>query len=233
MTAGSPAGQAGMERAVRGGTRSEVAPPAARVRFVADLVCPWCFIGFRRLRRVLGEGAVTWHPFLLNPHLPSEGVARSRYLERKFGSLVQAQRLHGRVGEVGAREGIRFAFSAIRTQPSTVLAHALVLAAAEQGDPAPAAEALFAAFFERGVDIGDRQALRTLAREAGLRSDALDQPGWAQRVVRAHADACRFGINGVPICAFGEDHVIAGAQPAEALQVLLDLERYRLAARPG
>jgi predicted DsbA family dithiol-disulfide isomerase len=95
------------------------------------------------------------------------------------------------------------------------------------------AEALFAAFFERGVDIGDRQTLRALARKAGLRSDALDQPGWAQQVVRAHADACRFGINGVPICAFGEDHVIAGAQPEEALQILLDLERYRLAGCPS
>jgi predicted DsbA family dithiol-disulfide isomerase len=225
-----------MARAIGAEAPGSAAPPVVQVRFVADLVCPWCFISFRRLHRLVRGAAVevAWHPFLLNPHLPPGGVARSHYLERKFGSAAQAQRLHARLLEVGAREGLRFAFAAIRTQPSTVLAHALILGAAEAGlDPLPAAQALFSAFFERGQDIGELPTLRAIARRAGLPSVGLEDPAFAARVLAAHESACGFGINGVPICVFGQDHVIAGAQPLEALAALLDLERYRVAGAPA
>lgn len=233
MTAGSPERQASMARAVGAEATGSAAPPLVQVRFVADLVCPWCFISFGRLHQLLRGAAaeITWHPFLLNPHLPPAGVARSHYLERKFGSVAQAQRLHARMQEVGGREGLRFAFAAIRTQPNTVLAHALILGAAEGGlDPLPAAQALFSAFFERGQDIGNPETLRAIARRAGVPSTGLEDPAIQARVLEAHESACGFGINGVPICVFGRDHVIAGAQPLEALEALLDLERYRTAA---
>lgn len=224
MTAGLPERHASMARAVRG---PDAAAPVA-VRLVADLVCPWCYIGFTRLGRLLGEAELAWHPFLLNPSLPPGGVPRGRYLERKFGSLVQAQTLNRRVQEVGAREGIRFSFAPIRTQPSTVLAHGLVLTAAEVGRGREAASALFRAFFEDGTDIGDRAVLAGLAARLGL-PDRREDAALSQRVMEAHRAAAGFGINGVPITVLGEDHVIAGAQPAEALRGLLDLERYRSA----
>lgn len=240
MTAGAPERQASMARAVLAdAARPGGSAPAARVRFVADLVCPWCYLGFRRLRGLLEplEAELIWHPFLLNPHLPPEGVPRGRYLERKFGSPVQAHRLHRRVEEVGAREGVRFAFGAIATQPSTVAAHALVLGAAAAGRATAAAEALFRAFFEEGRDIGDRAALRALlARSPDLGGPAalaaLDSPERHGEVRQAHERACGLGINGVPVCVFGRDHVIAGAQPVEALAALLDLERCRVGAAP-
>ena len=97
-------------------------------------------------------------------------------------------------------------------------------------DPLPAAQALFSAFFERGQDIGNPETLRAIARRAGVPSTGLEDPAIQARVLEAHESACGFGINGVPICVFGRDHVIAGAQPLEALEALLDLERYRTAA---
>ncbi len=229
MTAGTPERHASMARAVRGGPAA-TPPPPPRVRFVADLVCPWCWIGFARLERLLGGAGgadVTWHPFLLNPHLPPEGVARGRYLERKFGGLAQAQALYRRVQEVGAREGLRFSFGAIRAQPHTARAHALVLAAGDRGRAREAAAAVFRAFFEEGVDIGDPAVLAGLAARLGLPPGADGDPALLGRVAAGHRAAAAFGINGVPITVLGEDHVIAGAQPAEALAGLLDLERYR------
>lgn len=225
MTAGLPERQASMVRAVQ-------APAAAsapvQVRFVADLVCPWCYIAFARLGSLLGEAEVTWHPFLLNPNLPPAGVARSRYVERKFGSLPRAQTLYRRIQEVGAREGIRFAFAEIRAQPNTVRAHGLVLAAAGAGRARLAASVLFRAFFEEGADIGDPAVLARVARGLGLPDPAADA-GLADRVAASHRAAAAFGINGVPITVLGGDHVIAGAQPVEALAGLIDLERYRFA----
>jgi predicted DsbA family dithiol-disulfide isomerase len=236
VTAGAPEGQASMARAVVAGAPETGSGFGATVRFVADLVCPWCYLSFRRLRPLLmpRDAALIWHPFLLNPHLPPGGVPRRRYLERKFGNLAQAERVHRRVQEVGAHEGVRFAFGTIRTQPSTVLAHALVLGAADGGVEAMlhAADLLFRAFLERGADIGAPDVLRDLARAAALPARAvaaLDDPRQHAAVLAAHTQACGLGINGVPICVFGADHVIAGAQPVEALAALLDLERYRAA----
>lgn len=230
MTAGLPERQASMALAVRGG---DLGTSAVQVRFVADLVCPWCYIAFARLGRLLGEAEVTWQPFLLNPTLPPSGVARSRYLERKFGSLPQAQSLYRRIQEVGAREGIRFSFAAIRSQPNTVRAHGLVLAAAAAGRARLAAAALFRAFFEEGANIGDPLVLAGVASALDLDGAALDD-ALAEQVAAGHRAAAAFGINGVPITVFGEDHVIAGAQPVEALTGLLDLERYRRSpASPG
>lgn len=204
----------------------------ARIRFVADLTCPWCYIAFARLRRLVIRAPVelVWHPFLLNPYLPREGVARAHYLERKFGSAAQAQSVVRRIATIGAREGIRFRFAAIGTQPSTVLAHALMLTAAGHGLLVEAAQAVFRAFFEEGADIGRREVLLPIAAAIGLPEAAraaLGEPSRLAEVAAAHERAYALGINGVPVLVFGEDHLIAGAQPDEALEALLDLELYR------
>lgn len=237
MTAGAPEQQQAMRAALAGSEARSVAEPAALVCLVADLVCPWCYIAFVRLQRMLaaGAGELTWHPFLLNPNLPARGVTRIHYLERRFGSTAQAQGVHRRVTLAGAREGIPFAFGAIRVQPSTVAAHAVVLAAAAHGRQVEAAAALFQAFFAEGADIGDPALLANLARPLGLSEAEIAHavsPAAAQRILRAHEQAYGLGIAGVPVCVMGEDHIIAGAQPPEVLAALLDLERYRRAAAP-
>mgnify|MGYP000048778017 CR=1 FL=1 len=234
MTAGSPDQQQAMRAALaRDGARSLLEP--APVRLVADLVCPWCYIAFVRLQRVLAgsSGRLVWHPFLLNPNLPPRGVTRAQYLERRFGSVAQAQGVHRRIALVGAREGIPFAFGTIRAQPNTVPAHGLVLAAAAHDRQIEAAAALFHAYFAEGVDIGDPAVLAGLARRLGLSAEehaATRGPATTHAVLQAHEQAFGLGIAGVPVSIFGEDHLIAGAQPAEVLTALLDLHRYRRAA---
>jgi predicted DsbA family dithiol-disulfide isomerase len=234
MTAGAPDQQRAMRAALARDEARSLVEPVPMVRFVADLVCPWCYIAFVRLRRVLAgsSGQLIWNPFLLNPNLPPRGVARTHYLERRFGSVAQAHGMHRRVALVGAREGIPFAFGAIRAQPNTVAAHGLVLAAAAHGRQIEAAAALFHAFFAEGVDIGDPMALAALGLRLGLSEEeiaAAQGPATTRTVLHGHEQAFGLGIAGVPVTVFGEDHLIAGAQPKEALTALLDLDRYRRA----
>ncbi len=238
MTAKSPERLDQMQRAVHADNRRSRPSSRPTVTFVADLVCPWCYIAFVRLQRVMiGSGAsLIWHPFLLNPYLPMEGVTRRHYLERKFGSLAQALAVHRRAAEVGAQEGITFAFGAIDAQPNTMVAHALVLSAARLGRGNAVAAALFRAFFVEGIDIGRVDRLIEVASQVGLdpRSvEELTSEAALEGVAFAHEQAHALGVSGVPVCRFGDDHVIAGAQPAEVLEALLDLEIYRLDAMPA
>ena len=233
MTAGSPERDRTMRAALATAGGRSLMRPVPVVCFIADLVCPWCYIAFMRLQRVLAApaAALVWHPFLLNPHLPPRGVTRVQYLERRFGSVAQAHGVHRRVVQAGAKEGIPFAFGAIRAQPNTIPAHALVLAAAAHGRELEAAGALFHAFFATGANIGDAAVLARIGGEVGLDPDEIATAAGAaaaDAVVAAHERAFALGIAGVPVCVFGDDHVIAGAQPAEVLEALLDLESYRL-----
>ena len=233
MTAGSPELDRTMRLAFDDSAGRTMLDARPVVRLIADLVCPWCYIAFTRLQRLLErtDAHLVWHPFLLNPHLPPRGVTRLHYLERRFGSIAQAQTVHRRVVQAGAREGIAFAFSAIRAQPNAVAAHALVLAAAAHGRQLEAAAALYRAFFVTGDNIGEPGVLTRIASELGLsmpEAGAAGEERMAAQVIAAHERAFALGIAGVPVCVLGEDHLIAGAQPAEALGALLDLERYRL-----
>jgi predicted DsbA family dithiol-disulfide isomerase len=239
VTAGTPERQEGMRRAVGQDAGRSLAEPRPRVRFVADVVCPWCYIAFVRLRRALASAPpaeLVWRPFLLNPHLPPEGVSRARYLERKFGSLAQARTVQRRVAAAGAEQGISFSFASIRTQPNTAKAHVLLLAAAAEGKLVEAAERLFRGFFAEGADIGDRGTLLAIAAALGLGEqgrERLANPAALGEIVVAQEQAYALGINGVPVCLFGDDHVVAGAQPAEVVAALLDLELYRTAGGGG
>lgn len=205
---------------------ASAAPPLPVVRVVADLACPWCYVGLHRLL-TLGPREpfrLVWHPFLLNPHLPTGGVPRPLYLERKFGGALEADAVHRRAAATAAAQGLELRLDRIRVQPDTRLAHAVLL---EAGPRLPAlALALMAAFFRDGLDLGDAAALAGVGARAGF---AVPDPASAAvRVGAMHEAACRAGIDGVPVFVFGEDHVIAGAQPPECLEAMLRLERYRV-----
>ena len=161
----------------------------------------------------------------------------TQYLERRFGSVAQAHGVHRRVAQAGAREGIPFAFGAIRAQPNTVAAHALVLAAAAHGPRARGGGGAVPRLLRRGRQHRRRRGAGADRRRSSAstprRSPRPPAPAAARPVVAAHERAFALGIAGVPVCVFGDDHVIAGAQPPEVLEALLDLERYRLrAGRP-
>ncbi len=211
-----------------------LAPPKARlvVEVVHDLVCPWCYLGTRRLIRTVRRRPdllveLVWRPFLLNPDMPRLGMARSDYVVRKFGGEDRARRLYGSIADIGRAEGVPFRFDRVRRTPSSVDAHRLVRWSARFGRADEIVEALFAAHFADGRDIGDLAMLTAIAASCGLDPAAAHVmlAGDAE-LEGVHADnlrAHRLGINGVPCFVVGGRHAIAGAQEPEVIERLLDV----------
>jgi predicted DsbA family dithiol-disulfide isomerase len=214
-----------------------------RIDVVSDVICPWCYIGKRRLAAALQqrpevEAKILWHPFQLNPDMPPEGMARERYIAAKFGGGAHASRIYQNVTEVGAAVGIPFHFERIRVTPSTRDAHRLIRRATEAGDAQPVVEALFNAYFIDGRDIGDRATLAEIAQEAGLDGEEaarfLASREGAEEVVAEDMSARRIGINAVPCFIFERKYVVSGAQEAEFFFPLFDLLKTEQApARAG
>ena len=211
-----------------------LAPPKARltVDVVHDLVCPWCFLGTRRLMRTLRRRPdllidLIWRPFLLNPDMPRGGMPRPEYVIRKFGGEDRARRLYASIGEIGRNEGVLFRFDRIRRTPSSLDAHRLVKFAARHGRADALVEALFSAHFTDGLDIGNAASLALIAGACGLDRTAVRAfLASEQEADAVHADnlrAHRLGINGVPCFVVAGCHAIAGAQEPEVIERLLDV----------
>jgi predicted DsbA family dithiol-disulfide isomerase len=198
----------------------------------SDTICPWCFVGKRRLERALAmrpqaEIEIRWRAFQLNPGMPEEGMERREYLELKFGGPERAARIYEAVRMAGESEGIRFAFERIRRTPNTFESHRLLRHAHEAGRQGALLEELFQTYFIAGQDIGSRSVLLGCAERAGL------DTGRAERYLAGSEDAestlaedrlaRRQGINGVPCFIFNGRFALSGAQPPEALLQLLDL----------
>lgn len=196
----------------------------------SDVICPWCFVGKRRLERALAQPApevtVRWRAFLLNPDMPAEGMDRATYLSRKFGGGARARDLYAAIEEVGGREGIDFAFDRIRRTPSTVKAHRVLARAESDGCQGALVETLFRAYFEQGQDIGDEDVLIELADGAGMdpasARAALAGPEGDRAVHGDNALAHSMGIGGVPCFIVDGRYAIAGAQEPEVIRRLID-----------
>jgi len=198
----------------------------------SDPVCPWCFIGTRRLRRALSarpelNPSVRWRPFQLNPAMPAEGMDRAAYLASRYGTIAEAERLNANVGHVGTLEGIAFRFDRITTTPSTVNAHRLIRYAEAFDLHSVMADAVFAAYFLEGRDIGDIDALIDIADEVGLEHEAastfLAGPDGVEAVRGEDMRARQLGIESVPCFIVDKRFVISGAQEPEAFYSLFDL----------
>ncbi len=211
-----------------------LSPPRARlsIEVVFDLVCPWCFLGARRLRRALHArpdiaADIIWRPFMLNPDIGAGGLPRHDYVLRKFGGEDRARRLHATITELGRAEGVTFRFDRIRRIPASLDAHRLVRIAGRRGLATEAVEALFDAYFAEGQDIGDHGVLAWVAGGLGLDPSgirrALAGPQEAEAVHADNLRAHRLGINGVPCFVVQGRHAIAGAQEPEVIERLLDV----------
>ena len=196
-----------------------------------DIVCPWCFIGKRRLAQALARrpGArpeIHWRAFLLNPDIPAEGIERDLYLIRKFGSESRVRRVQGTLQEAGQSVEIPFAFDRIRRTPNSVNAHRLAFFAEREGAAEATVEALFRAFFLEGRDIGDSEVLADIGEESGLDRDEVARhlagPDDIARVNEENSRAHRLGINGVPSFVFNRRFVISGAQDPQVLARIMD-----------
>jgi predicted DsbA family dithiol-disulfide isomerase len=204
-----------------------------RIDIVSDVVCPWCFVGKRRLEAALAlvrrdlppdrqlAPRVVWKPFELNPGLPRDGIERAAYRRAKFGSLEYSQLLDARLLAVGESVGIAFAFDKIRRTPNTFDAHRLLWLAGSLDRQDALAEAFFRAYFLEGQNVGDHGVLTDLAGTAGIpreRAASLLAGRDGEQDVRSEEDwAWRSGIQGVPHFLIEGAAPISGAQSPEVL----------------
>ena len=204
----------------------------------SDVICPWCFIGKRRLERALTlrpQPGLTrrWRAFQLNPDMPAEGMERQRYLAVKFGGATNAQAVYDQVLAAGESEGIAFAFDRMKRTPNTVDAHRLIRFAASQDREDAVVEGLFDTYFLRAEDIGDREVLVAVAQAAGLDDQAvrtyLSGDDEVEAVRAEDQSARQAGINGVPCFIFNGQHALAGAHTPEVLFQLFDLAKQEAA----
>lgn len=198
------------------------------IEIASDVICPWCYIGKRRLENALAllngeiEARIEWLPFQLNPDMPEQGIARADYRRAKFGSLEKGRALDARVAQEGAGEGIAFAFDRMERTPNTVAAHRLVDLAQSQGRANPVVNALFTAYFEEARDIGDAAVLAEIAKQHGV--EQWPAAGNAARVEEQEERVRGLGISGVPTFIFDRKSGVSGAYPADNLaQIIRDV----------
>jgi predicted DsbA family dithiol-disulfide isomerase len=210
-----------------------------RIDIISDVVCPWCFIGKRRLEKALSlrpevEPEIVWRPFQLNPDMPEEGMARADYMAAKFGDRAHSRRIHQTIADAGASVGIAFAFDRILRSPNTLKAHRLIRHATRRGLGHATVTRLFESYFLEGRDIGDIETLATIAGEAGLDATAaaayLASDAERDDVVSEDRNARRLGVNAVPCYIFDGQYAISGAQEPEFFFPVFDLVRNGAAA---
>ena len=201
------------------------------IDFFFDTICPWCYIGKRRLEQALAERKdqnikVNWRSFLLNPDFPPSGIDQNTYLSSKFGSESRIRRVYGNITDVGLSVDIRFNFNTIRHTPNSIDTHRLVHFAGAEGKSEIALDALFENYFVEGKNIGDLNVLMAIANSIGLDTHAfvahLESSKGIAEIYDANARAHRLGVNGVPSYVFNGSLVISGAQETNVLAKMLD-----------
>jgi len=199
---------------------------AITVDVVSDVVCPWCFIGQKRLDKAVAAAGdvdvhIRWRPFQLDPTIPPQGKDRREYMRAKFGSDERIREIHARIEPLGEAEGISFAFDAIKVAPNTLDAHRLIRWAGAAGEAVQnrLVRRLFQLNFEEGVNIGDHAVLVEAAREAGMDASVvatlLPTDADVEAVRTEIATASRMGISGVPCFLLEGKYAVMGAQDVD------------------
>ncbi|MBX3328554.1 MAG: DsbA family oxidoreductase [Nitrospira sp.] len=203
----------------------------------SDVICPWCYVGKRRLERALKQvgdkvnAEVTWRPFQLNPTMPQQGMNRTVYLETKFGNLQVFQDMEAHLLEAGRGEQISFAFGKIDRTPNTFLAHRLIWYARTQGRQDGVVNQLFHGYFEEGLDIGSVSVLIEVSDRAGLNAERFLKSEEGTAEVKAEESVGRrLGISGVPYFVIENTYAISGAQPVDVFLGGIEKVRLGLAA---
>jgi len=203
-----------------------------QIDVISDTVCPWCFIGKRRLMRAMAMRPniafdVKWRPYRLDPTIPKGGMDRQAYMRAKFGDDPMAiVEMHKQIASEGAKDGIEFDFAAIKRRPDTLDSHRLIRWAEAAGVQDEVVERLFIAYFENGEDIGDVRVLADIADLCGMDgvevAQMLETDADAALVEREDQIAHEMGVTGVPAMIFGGKLAVSGARDAEMLAVVID-----------
>lgn len=200
----------------------------------SDVICPWCYVGGRRLRQAIttvedrtGETVqVRYHAFELNPTMPTEGLDRKAYRSAKFGSWEYSQQLDAGTISAGAPDRVVFNYDVIERTPNTRAAHRLIKLADVQGDRSAAmADRLFEAYFTEGQDVGDPDVLVTLGHDVGLTGDLaslLADPALDAEVDAEEALAEQLGMTGVPFTIVGAQGISGATSVAALVSVIED-----------
>jgi predicted DsbA family dithiol-disulfide isomerase len=201
------------------------------VDVVADVVCPWCYLGWRRVKaavalRPAARAQLVWRPYQLDPSIPEAGTDRKAYLAAKFRDPERLRQVHDALVSGGAEDGITFRFDLIEKSPNTNAAHRLIRWAFGAGVQDLVVEALFAAYFTEGRDIGDPMVLADIAGKAGMERltvlQLLSEDADKAAVDQEHSLAVQGGVTGVPFVIFGGKVAVVGAEAPEHVLRALD-----------
>jgi predicted DsbA family dithiol-disulfide isomerase len=197
-----------------------------RVDVVSDVVCPWCFIGKKRLERAIALNPdipveVHYHPYFLNDWIPREGISREQYLTAKFGSPERYKDIAKRVSAAASQDGLVYAIDKVSRQPNTTDCHRLIHWAEQIGKAAEMKQRLMELYFSEGADLSDKAVLVKAAADIGLDANEIDRKLEteddlaivSQRVEQAKSA----GIQGVPFFIFDQAYAVSGAQAPEQL----------------
>ena len=206
------------------------------IEVIFDTICPWCYLGKRRLEEALRSRPdirpdVTWSPFLLNPHIPFQGVNRNDYLNSKFGSKTRLDHIYKSIEVLGKSLEIDFQFSRLKIIPNTIDAHRLIRYYSRLGFGSEVVEALFQAYFTRGLDTGNRALLLNLVEEIGFDSSGLRNYFFSDQDIEdikgQNTRIQNLGINGVPAFVIDGQFSISGAQEPKIIGRLLEVAEER------
>ena len=197
-----------------------------QIDIVSDVVCPWCYIGKRRIEDALALAPeipveVNWRPFFLNPWIPREGISRDDYLTTKFGSVEAYKGIAGRVVTAAEGEGLTYRPDLVKRQPNTIDCHRLIHWADAAGKSAAMKQRLMELYFRDGGDLTVTETLVQAAADVGLDADEIRKRLATDEdveLISAQAkDASDKGISGVPTFVFAEKYAVSGAQDADKL----------------
>jgi predicted DsbA family dithiol-disulfide isomerase len=205
--------------------------PEILIEVVSDVVCPWCYIGKRRLEKAMSElGAdydikVSFSPFELNADMPAEGRDQKEYLSKKFGDEGRYEQITAHVTQVAKEEGLSFNFKKQKVSPNTRDAHRIIWYSQKEGKQPATNEAFMKAYFEEGIDLSKRENLVAVAEKAGLVKENVvsmleSGDGLAEVTIAEQMNQQR-GISGVPFFIINDKYGVSGAQPAETFVKVL------------
>lgn len=208
------------------------------IEIFSDVICPWCFIGKKRLDKALatavGEGVrLRWRPYQLYPQMPVEGLDRAAYLERRYGPNADRARMPERIAQEASAEGVRLRYDLIERTPNTLLAHRLLELGYAEGCQHQLSEALFQAYFCLGRDVGDAETLVSIACETGIAEqrarEYLASDAGLDEVKTQLARAMDVGVSGVPGYYLANGFLLPGAQTADTMAQIINRVKTKLA----
>jgi len=202
-----------------------------KIDIISDTVCPWCFIGKRRLERAIAMRPemvpeVNWYPYQLNPEIPEEGIERELYLSLKFGGIERAKEIYRAVGEASASEDLDFNLSAIKRMPNSLRSHRLLHFSKIKNAQHAVVENLFRSYFFHGTDIGSVESLLEIAKDSGLDPKQvrcyLESDEDLELVQNQDIQSRKMGVSGVPCFIIADEYAISGAQEPEVFLQVFD-----------